>query len=98
MREAKVRLRPTIGGWSGETTPRGAGGVHWAAAVAAAAAGGGREAATARPGRKGSTDRGGGWVPGRRLCKDKVQQDPGGLSQDGLGHGSWTREGQGQRC
>lgn len=75
-REAKIRLCPTPGGWSGETTSRGAGGVRWAAAVAAAAAAaaaGEGEAATARPGREGSTDRGGGWVPGRRLCKDKVQ-------------------------
>lgn len=76
--EARIRVHPT-GDWSGETTPRRAGGVGWAAAVAAAAAGGGGrgEAATARPGKgEGSTGRGGDWVPGRRLWKDKVQQDP----------------------
>lgn len=41
---------------------------------------------------------GGGWVPGRRLWKDKVRQEPWELSQGGLGHGGWTREGQGQHC
>lgn len=93
--KAGFRLRPTAGGWSGETTPRGAGGVCWAAAVAAATAGGGgREAATTRPRREGSPGRRRGLGP----WKDKVQQDPWGLSQDGLGHGGWTREGQGQHC
>lgn len=97
MGEARISLRPTVGGLSGETTPRGAGGVCRAAAVAVAAAaaeGEGRgETATARPGRgEDSKAGGGGWVPGRRLWKDKVQQDPWGLSQDGLGCGGWTRE------
>ena len=31
---------------------------------------------------------GGGWVPGSRLWKDTVQQEPLGLSQGGLGHGA----------
>ena len=96
MGEAGIKLRPTVGGWSGETTPRWAGGVCRTAAVAAAAAGGGRgEAATARPRRgEGSTGRGRGLGP----WKNKVQQNPWGLSQDGLGCGGWTREGQGQSC
>lgn len=50
--EAGRRLGPTVGGRSGETTPRGAGGVCWAVAVAAAAAGG-RETTTARRRRGG---------------------------------------------
>lgn len=96
MGEARIKLCPTVGGWSGETTPRWAVGVCRTAAVAAAAAGGGRgEAATARPRRgEGSTGRGRGLGP----WKDKVQQNPWGLPQDGLGCGGWTREGQGQRC
>lgn len=90
-RKAKSRLCPTPGGRSGETTPRGAGGARWAAAAAGAAA-------TARPARGGSRQ-GRGLGPWKRaLCKDRVQQDPGGPSQDGLGRGSWSRDGQGQRC
>lgn len=55
----------------------------------------GGEAARARPGRgEGSTGTGRGLGP----WKDKVRQKPWGLSQDGLGRGGWTREGQGQRC
>lgn len=54
--EAGRRLGPTVGGRSGETTPRGAGGVCWAVAVAAAAAGG-REATTARRRREGGIGR-----------------------------------------
>lgn len=38
------------------------------------------------------TGGGGFWVLGRRLWKDKVQWDPWGLFQDGLGHGDWTRK------
>ena len=76
-RKAGIRLRPTVGGWSGETTPRGAGGMCWAAAEAAAAAGREEEEEKQpQPGlgeEKAAQAGGGGWVPGRRLWKDKVQ-------------------------
>lgn len=82
MGEAGEKLRPTVRGWSGEATPRGAGG----------RSGGGRrgEAATVGPGRgEGGTGRGRGPGP----WKDKGQQKPWGLSQDGLERGGRTREG-----
>lgn len=91
--EARIRVHPT-GDWSGGTTPRGADGVCWAAAVAAAAAAGGREAATARPGKgEGSTEEGTG-----SSLEGQGPAGPQELSQDGLGNGGWTREGKGQHC
>lgn len=96
--KARIRLRPTVGGWSRETTPRGAGGVCWASAKAALAAGGGRgEAATAGPGRgEGSTGRRRGLGPWKRALEGHSPAGPLGLSQGGLGHGGWIRQGQGQ--
>ena len=98
--KARIRLRPTAGGWSRETTPRGAGGVCWASAKAALAAGGGRgEAATARPGRReGSTGRRRGLGPWKQAVEGHGPAGPLGLSQGGLGHGGWIRQGQGQHC
>lgn len=92
MGEAGAKLCPTVRGWSGETTPRGAGGVCWAVEAAAA-----EEAKQPQPGpgeKAAQTGRGRGLGP----WKDEVQQKPWGLSQDGLGSGGWSREGQGQRC
>ena len=88
------KLRPTVRGWSGETTPRGAGGVCWAVAGAAAAI---EEEKQPQPGpgeEKAAQAGGGGLAP----WKDQVQQNPWGLSQDRLGRGGWPREGQGQHC